>query len=180
MKFLYLTGLAVLISASAVAERAQAPADFDRHGPQSTITLSVAVLNCATNVGAGAFSARSWSWGASNDTSSGSSGSGSGAGKATTSSLMIKKGFDACSPSLLGAVTSGKHFATLNLSQQDSNGNVVATVQLTEVFVSSWSVGSTTKESTPDEAVAFVFRKVCLANAGSNTVCFDAATNKTT
>jgi type VI protein secretion system component Hcp len=94
--------------------------------------------------------------------------------------LTIKKGFDACSPLLFGEVTTGKHLNTLNLSQTDTNGNVVATVQLTDVLVSSWTIGSTIKDATPDEVVAFTFDKVCLANSGSNRVCFDLKTNTTT
>jgi len=179
MKAIAFAVSALLLSASATADRSQGDSDRGARGPQSVITVAVGGLNCATVAGAGTFDARSWSWGATNSGGSGS-GSGSGAGKAVVSALSIKKGFDACSAALFAAVTTGRHFQTLALTDRDSDGNVVATLTMTEVLVYSWSVGSTTRDATPDEAVAFTFRKVCLAGSGSAQICFDAATNTTT
>jgi type VI protein secretion system component Hcp len=179
MKSIAFAVSALVFSAVAAADRSQGDSDHSARGPQSTITVAVNGLSCASVAGAGAFDARSWSWGASNSSSS-SGGGGSGVGKAVVSALSIKKGFDACSPTLFAAVTTGRHFQTLTLTDRDNDGTVVATVTLTEVLVSSWSVGSTTRDATPDEAVTFTFRKVCLAGSGSTQICFDAQTNTTT
>jgi type VI protein secretion system component Hcp len=179
MKIMAFTVSALLLSAAATADRPQSESERNSHSQQSFITVAINGLSCASSAGAGAFDARSWSWGASNTASSGT-GSGAGTGKAVVNALAIRKAFDACSPSLFGAVTTGRHFATLTLTDRDADGVVVATVTLTDVLVSSWTVGSTTHDAAPDEAVAFVFRKVCLAGGGSAQLCFDAATGTTT
>ena len=174
MKTLPFALCAVLLSSTALADHWQE--EPEHRGSQ--ITVAVNGLNCATNAGASEFDAHSWSWSASNSGSTGS-GAGSGAGKASLGTLMIKKAFDACSPQLLAAVTSGKHFSSLVLTQEDYNGNTVATVKLTEVLVSSWSVGGNTRDNDPEESVAFTFGKVCLS-AGSSMACYDVTLGRTT
>lgn len=170
---------ALLVSATAMADRPSFDPGHNGHGPQSYISVSINGLPCAGSAGLGAFDARSWSWGASNTVSAGG-GSGGGSGRAMVNALTIKKAFDTCSPNLFGAVTTGRHFPTLTLTDRDDDGVVVASVTLTEVFVSSWNVGSTTHDETPDETVVFTFRKVCLSGSGSTQMCYDAATGSTT
>jgi type VI protein secretion system component Hcp len=175
MKTLFIGALAVLMSASASADRNQSAQSIEHQAPQSVINVSVSGFTCATSVGTGVFSANSWSWGASN---SGTTSGGGGSGKTTVTGLTIKKEFDACSPSLFAATVGGKHLGGLILSEIDSNGVVVAKVQLNDVTVTSWNVGSSTKESTPDETVIFAFTKICITNTGASTTCYDLTTGK--
>jgi type VI secretion system secreted protein Hcp len=178
MKALAFATVAALATTIAAADRPQQNQDNFEHRGASQITITVASLACSTDAGAGEFDVRSWSWGAMNSASV-STGSGGGSGKASIGNLMIKKAFDTCSPLLLAAVTSGRHFQTLRLEQTDYNGNVVATVNLTDVIVTAWNVGSSTRDADPDEAATFAFRKVCL-QAGATQSCFDGATAATT
>lgn len=161
---------ACLMSSAAVADRPES--DNDRRGPRSTITVSIAGLACTTAAGTGAFAARSWSWGASNTSSSSGGGSGGGAGRADFQNLAVTKAFDGCSPALLGGVATGRHFATLTLTQADAAGAVVARVELRDVFVAAWTVGGTTRDSSPDESVSFSFDRVQITSGGS-TFCYD-------
>ncbi len=170
---------ALLVSTTAMADRPSYDPSHNGHGPQSFISVTINGLTCASSAGLGAFDARSWSWGASN-TVSGGGGSGSGTGRATINALTIRKAFDTCSPNLFGAVTAGRHFASLTLVDRDDDGVVVASLALTEVFVTSWTVGSTTRDETPDETVVFTFRKACLSGSGSTQMCYDATTGTTT
>lgn len=179
MKILPFALAALFVSATAVADRGPPDQGRNGHGGQSLISITVNGLACAGSGGAGSFEARSWSWGASN-TASATSGSGSGTGKAIVNALSIKKAFDACSPSLFSAVTSGRHFPSLTLTDMDENGVVVATVALSDVFVTAWNVGSSIHDETPDESVSFVFRRVCLTAGGSAQMCYDTATGTTT
>jgi type VI protein secretion system component Hcp len=177
MKALAFASSALLFAAVASADRSQRESEHNVRLAQSSITVSIANLGCTTPVGSGAFAARSWSWGATNSTSF-NSGGGGGAGKTTINPLSIKKAFDACSPLLFGAVAGGHHFPTLTLTDRDDEGNVVATVMLTDVELSSWSVGSSVHDETPDESLTFVFRKVCLTGNGTTVICYDVALNK--
>jgi type VI protein secretion system component Hcp len=179
MKHVALALSALLVSTAALADRPNPEAARGNHATQSYISVSINGLGCTGSGGAGAFDARSWSWGASN-TTSGNTGSGGGTGKAVINALSIKKAFDGCSPSLFGAVTTGRHFSTLTLTDRDDTGVVVATVTLSDVLVTSWTVGSTIRDESPDESVSFVFRRVCLAGNGSGQMCYDTATASTT
>lgn len=145
---------------------------------QSSITLAVSSLPCNTPVGSGAFHVLSWSWGASNPITLGSSG-GVVAGRPSVSGLVITKRFDECSPSLFQAVATGKLFKTVTLTQQDSNGNVVTTVTLTNAIVSSWQVAGAVNQELPSESASFDFEKVCVSDTASGTtVCYDSAVGK--
>ena len=173
MKALTIALLAAVIStiASAGGTGPSSRYDHERRSTGSTITVAVDGISCNTSVGASAFAARSWSWSAANESTS--AGSAGGAARATVSSLSVKKAFDACSASLFNSVTSGRYFPRLTLTQRDSSGNLVATVELSVVLVMSWTVGSSVRDASPDEAVAFSFREVCLSSVGSPRQCFD-------
>lgn len=170
--------LALFFTGSVWADRPQDFRDSDHHGAQSAINVVIGGLNCSTTLGAGTFAARNWSWGAAN--SSTAIGGGSGIGKTTVSALQVKKDFDACSPALFGAASTARHFATLNLTQQDANGNTVVTVRMTDVLVTSWTVGGEAHDASPDEVVQIAFRKVCLSGGGTGSFCFDVATQQST
>ena len=77
--------------------------------PQSAIAVNLNGLGCSTAAGTDAFSVLAWSWGASNPVDL-SSGGGAGSGKVSVSDVSLTKPFDACSPALLGAVATGKHY----------------------------------------------------------------------
>lgn len=139
----------------------------------STITVEIGGLNCTTPAGTGAFKVDSWTWGASN--SSQVSG-GATAGTANLQDLSVMKSFDACSPALLGLVTSGQVLKFVRLTQTASDQIRATTVLLEGVLVSSWNLSSSTAQQTPFESVSFNFRKVCVTDTVSGTTaCFDSA-----
>lgn len=168
----------LLISLAALAQSPPAAVPGKaalRH--QSTITLAVSGLACNTPVGGGAFNILSWSWGATNTIAQQTSGA--GAGKVDITGLVVTKRFDECSPALFKGVATGQVFKTVTLTQQDSNGNVVTTLTLTNATVSSWQIGGEVNNELPFESVSFNFTKVCVSDiASGTTVCYDAALDK--
>lgn len=173
MKTLATALFTTFIAANAAATGTTANAGFDRarRAMPSTITVAVDGLSCRSSMGSGTFAVRSWSWGAANESTS--SGSGGGSGRAMVSNLSIKKAFDACSASLFGSVTTGRFYPRVTLTQQDAGGNLVATVELSAALVTSWTVGSTVRDTAPDEAVSFSYREVCVSSLDSPRQCFD-------
>jgi type VI secretion system secreted protein Hcp len=146
--------------------------------PASTITVKVDDLSCTTVVGTGAFNVQTWSFGATQSTG-GSTGGGGGAGKATVSGLKVQKTFDQCSPGLFAGVTTGKHFRTVTVVQQDEK-NTVMTVTLTDVIISSYELAGEQSSRNPMEAIVFGFAKVCINDSQSGTqACFDFASQTT-
>lgn len=167
------TGLCVAGGASAQLTAAAAKPD-----KPSAITVVVEDLGCSTSVGADSFEARSWSWGATLATASGGSG-GSGAGKATVEGLMLSRTSDACSPALLGALMSGKHFRRLTLSQYDASSVLKATVTLEGVTFTNWHIGGTDASAEAAEQVEASFDKFTFIDVASGSkVCFDVAAYK--
>ena len=145
--------------------------------PQSAIGVTLPSLVCGTTAGTDAFSVQAWSWGASNSGSV-TAGGGAGAGKVNFTDVSVIKGFDGCSPALLGAVAVGKHYPTLTLTQSNSDGTVT-TLALTDVIVSAWQAGGSVASEAATESVSFNFAKVCLTDGGSGSkFCFDAKLNQ--
>ena len=142
--------------------------------PASAITVNVDNLNCTTALGVATFNAQTWSFGAAQ--TGGSTGGGcGGAGKATVSGLKVQKNFDQCSPALFGGVTTGKHFRTVTVVQQDDKGPVM-TVTLTDAIISSYNLTGSQTERNPMEEVSFSFAKLCINDSQSGTqTCFDFA-----
>jgi type VI protein secretion system component Hcp len=146
--------------------------------PQSAIAVTVNGLTCSTPAGSDAFSVLSWSWGATNPADL-TSGAGGGVGKVSVSDVKVTKPFDACSPALLGAVATGKHYAGLTLTQSNSDGTAT-TLALTEVIVSSWSASGSVGSDAATESASFAFAKVCLTDGASGSkFCYDLKANKT-
>ena len=146
--------------------------------PQSAITVNLTGLNCTTNAGTDAFSVLSWSWGASNPADI-ISGGGGGAGKVSVSDVNVTKPFDACSPALLGAVATGKHYQSLTLTQSNSDGTAT-TLVLSDVIVSSWQASGSVGSEAATESASFAFAKVCLTDGASGSkFCYDLKANKT-
>jgi type VI secretion system secreted protein Hcp len=97
----------------------------------------------------------SFSWGLSNPTTPGSATGGSGAGKVSLSDFSISKTLDSSSPSLFKNCCSGMHYATGTIKLRKAGGSqlVYLTYNLTQVFVSSYSIGSSGE--VPIESVSF-------------------------
>jgi len=175
-----LVGAVLLLTAVAmVAQGPPANSQSKLTAPQATITAAVVGLGCSTTAGTNSFSVQAWSWGASNSGISSTSG-GSGAGKAVISDLTVEKSLDGCSPALFGGTVTGKNFASMTLTQEDSNHNVVLTLTLTNVRVSAWTISGSQGAALPVEAVSLAFQKVCITEAGSGSkFCYNAATATT-
>ncbi|MBX4200898.1 type VI secretion system tube protein Hcp [Candidatus Parcubacteria bacterium] len=106
----------------------------------------------------GAIEVNSWSFGASNPSSVGSSGM--GAGKVTISSFNFMKKVDKSSASLYQAATQGEHLANATLTVRLQGVKEPMTVKLTDVMVSSWSVGATSPTAAPMESISLNFSKI--------------------
>ncbi len=120
----------------------------------SFATLTLAAENItlnAANIGVSPVSA--WSWGASNSGST-QIGGGGGAGKANFQDLSVTRVTDSQSPNFLKAVATGTFLPTVTL--QDG----AAMITLTNVLVSSYSVGDTSDKKTAlTENLSFNFQK---------------------
>ena len=177
-----LTLLAVLLTLAAAAA-AEGPPQLSKakvNAPKSVITVKIDGMNCTTTAGTNEFPVLAWSWGASNPVTIGSATGGAGAGKVSISSINVEKNFDQCSPALFLAVASGKHFATMTLTQEDTENNVILTMSLEQVFVESWQISGSVNAVYPTEAVSFAFEKVCVKEpSNSTTVCYNSGTNST-
>lgn len=139
-----------------------------------TIDVTVAGLGCSTAVGADSFAARSWAWGAENVTD-GTGGGGGSAGKSSVSQLSLARVSDACSPALLGGVMTGKHYASLSLSQYDSAGALTATVVLNDVILTNWEIGGSNSSAEAAEQLRVAFSRFTFTDAASgNKFCYDA------
>jgi type VI protein secretion system component Hcp len=142
---------------------------------KSAMAVTLGNLGCSTTLGTDAFDVLAWSLGASNTVDL--IGGGGGAGKVNVQDLNVSKAFDACSPALLGAVTTGKAFPTLTLAATNKDGTTT-TVTLSDVRVTSWQAGgsSTTPAS---ESASFAFSKFCVADGSSGAkFCYDLKLSK--
>jgi type VI protein secretion system component Hcp len=168
MKKMFVIGMALLLSVTLLAQT-------KHENDQSTITVKLDDLTCTTSLGTGTFNAMAWMFSASNTTSS-SSGGGGGAGKAEVSALIVQKRFDECSPAMFAAVATGKHFKGLTLTQQDKK-DIIMTVTLTDVIVSSYKLGGNEEAKSPSETIDFDAAKICINDVESgNKACFDFKT----
>lgn len=168
MKAHYVLGLAACLVVAGATERPLAAGK-----PPSSIRITVATLNCSTPAGSDSFDARSWSWGAINQFDPNSGG---GTGKAVASELSLVRLSDACSPALLGAVLTGKHFPTLSLTQFDVDGVATATLALEDVLISAWKIGGSSDAAEAAESVNMSFKKVTFTDVASgNKFCYSLA-----
>lgn len=169
--------VAVSVLALSAGVAAQGPAAKVKKAT-STIAVTLGGLGCTSPLGADAFSALAWSWGATNPVDLSGGGGGGGAGKVSVADLSLMKGFDACSPALLGAVATGKHFPSLTMTQSNSDGTVT-TLTLSDVLVSSWQASGNVESEAASESVSLAFGKVCLADGASGAkFCYDIKANK--
>jgi len=171
----------IFIVSLATAAAAQGPPGLEKKEPpeHSSITVKVAGLSCQTSLGSGTFNATAYSFGAT-QTVSASTGGGGGEGKATVMPLNIAKAFDECSPALFGGVVTGKHFQTVELTQEDNKGHAILTVKLDDALITSYQIGGSQASDTPRESIQFDFRRICITDSPSgNKLCFDRETGKT-
>ena len=174
MKFLSVVAGVFALSAGVVAQGPPAKGI----SAKSAIAATVGSLGCSTPLGTDAFAVMAWSWGASNPVDP-TGGGGGGTGKVSVSDLNITKTFDGCSPALLGAVATGKHFPSLTLVASNQDGTTT-TVTLSDVLVSSWQVGGSSESAAAFESASFAFSKVCLTDGASGAkFCYDVTGNKT-
>ena len=152
--------LTIVLCLSAAALAADGTITVTLTGPSGGLTPGA---TCTFNV-------QSWSWGASNPTRPGSI-----AGRPSLSDLSILKQLDACTPVLFQAVVEGSHWTTLNLVQADKNGEVVAQVTASSVYVDSVQDGGTVG-SNPTESVSFAFISIKIQEGSGPSFCWNTVT----
>jgi len=170
------------VVALATAAAAQGPPGLEKkEAPEhSSISVKVAGLTCTSSLGSGTFNASTYAFGATQDASTTSAGGGGGAGKATIMPLNLTKLFDECSTSLFGGVVTGKHFATVDLTQEDGKGHAILTISLQDALITSYQIGGSQGSDSPRESIQFDFRKICIADPSSGSkLCFDRGSNTT-
>ncbi|HEU5450832.1 MAG TPA: type VI secretion system tube protein Hcp [Terriglobales bacterium] len=178
MRKLTLVAILLTLAAAAAAEGPPQQSKAKINAPKSVITVKMDGMNCTTSAGTNEFPVQAWSWGASNPVTIGGATGGAGAGKVSISSINVLKHFDQCSPALFLGVASGKQFATMTLTQEDTDNNVILTMSLEHVFVESWQLSGSVNDAVPTESVSFAFQKVCVKEtSNSTTVCYNAGTN---
>jgi len=148
---------------------------------QSTITLNVPDLACSTHSGTHTFPVQSWTFSAANPPAA-AGGAGTAAGRAQISALTINKTFDECSAGLFAAVTTGKHFNKVTLTQSDASGRQTEmTVQLGDVVVSNYQLGGGPGSVEPVESISLSFIQITIANPQNNSQAgWDSKANKPT
>jgi type VI secretion system secreted protein Hcp len=101
-----------------------------------------------------------WSWGLSQSGTT-HAGTGGGAGKVNVQDLSFTHNVDASSPNLIKACCTGKHFDSATLTMRKAGGSPLeyVTLTLTEVIVTSVSVGGSGGEDLLTENVTFNFGK---------------------
>lgn len=143
-----------------------------------SISVAITGLSCSTGAGSGTFAAQAWSWGATIPPG-GQFGGGGGTGAAVVSPLTIQKQFDGCSPALLDATLTGRHFKTLTLSQQNANGDATATILVEDVVLSGWQASSSAAQNSPGETLPIRPARLCITDVPSGSkFCYDFTANK--
>lgn len=109
----------------------------------------------------GSIDVLAWSWGMSNSANA-HMGGGSGAGRANVQDISFTKYIDLSSTSLMAACLTGKHFDTATLTVRKAGGTPLEyfVVEMTEVFISSYTTGGSGGEDKLTENVSLNFAKV--------------------
>jgi type VI protein secretion system component Hcp len=171
----------VIVLSLASAAAAQGPPGLEKkEAPEhSSISIKVEGLGCNMSLGNGTFSAITYAFGATNPSSIGTAtGTGGGAGKATVMPLSVTKLFDECSPALFGAVLTGDHISAVDLTQEDSKGHVILTINLKDAQITSYQIGGSQASDSPHESIQIDFAKICISDTSNgNKFCFDRTAN---
>jgi type VI protein secretion system component Hcp len=81
---------------------------------------------------------------------------------------------------LFGAVVTGDHFKTVDLTQEDSKGHVILTINLKDALISSYQIGGSQSSDSPRESIQIYFGSICISEpSNGNKFCFDRTTNRT-
>jgi len=101
-----------------------------------------------------------WSWGMSQSGTTHTA-QGGGAGKVNVQDLSFTHYVDSASPNLIKACCTGEHFDSATLTMRKAGGSALeyVTLTLTEVIISSVSVGGSGGEDLLTENVALNFAK---------------------
>jgi type VI secretion system secreted protein Hcp len=105
----------------------------------------------------------SFSWGASNSGSAHTGGGASGGGKGNISDMSLSKTVDNASPTLFKLCYLGKHIKSGKLHVRKAAGENKLEYQLfemTEVYVTSVSMGDSAGNETPSESFTLTFAKI--------------------
>lgn len=155
-------------------------AQFTAAGVVSTTSVTTSpVSSCSTALGSGTFGVSSWNWGEQNSTSLSSATGGLSAGKVSMNTLTVTKSFDTCSAQIAQAAASGQHLASVTLKQFDKNSNLLITVLIETVVVSSYQIGGSQGSTAPTETVSYGFSKITITSPSNTRFCWDNTQNKT-
>ena len=140
--------------------------------------------------GKGGIDILAWSFGISN-AGNAHTGGGMGAGKANYQDISITKYIDLSSAPLMESVSVGKHFDTAKITVRKAGGKNAQldyyTIELTEVFCTSYQTGGSGGEDRLTESLTLTFAKVKVkyqaqnekgAAAGDTEFKFSIAENK--
>ncbi len=138
-----------------------AAAQFGATGVVSTTTVKVDGITCTTPLGANIFAVNSWKW-EMQQLSSGASSTGGrvGAGRVVASDVSLTKSFDACSTALALASARGVHLRRVDITQYDKNSNILISVRLDDVSISSYKANATATQANPGEELTLHFRTI--------------------
>jgi type VI secretion system secreted protein Hcp len=103
---------------------------------------------------------QSWSWGASNSSTVG--GGGGGTGKVSFQDISFTKRLDKASPILARACATGEHIKSAKLFVRKSGDNATDyyTITLSDLLVTSVSMGGSDGGELPTESISLNFTKI--------------------
>lgn len=94
--------------------------------------------------------------------------SGMASGKRQHQPFVITKQVDSASPKLFEAVSSGKHFATVQVAYVNARGQVIKRVEMSDVMLAVRKAGGSQMEE-----VQFTFQKITLQDSNGKTTATD-------
>jgi len=150
--------IAGVVTSAVIAAIAFATTNGSNASPKKPGDLaSAGQVQLGSNPGV-SFSMLAYSWGVSNSGST-QGGSGGGAGRANVQDIAITKLTDAATVELLKKVTTGTHYPTAVVTATEADGATLA-FELTDVLVTSVSLGGSGGEVSPTENLTLNFAKV--------------------
>jgi len=104
----------------------------------------------------------SWSFGSTQSGAGGHAGGGSGAGKVNMHDITVTKHTDSASADLFLKTCNGKHYdeGTIIARKAGEKPMEFLKIKLTQVFVTSYSLGGSHHDDTPTESVTLNFAKI--------------------
>jgi type VI secretion system secreted protein Hcp len=139
--FLTLSLLAADNQESRARLQAQAAAQAAKGGVAAVLTFNGSKLDVLA-----------YSWGASNTGST--AGGGGGAGKVNVQDVSLVRFIGPGSTEFFKGVTTGKHYPQATLEMVNDKGIAIGRLVLTDVLVSSYSIGDSAGSNSPTETVS--------------------------